>query len=235
MQNRQQRRSAKFNPNSNTNSTTEPVMKNNIWTRIKSWVSRSTKKVATFTKTFTARIGAAFKRVANSKAVKAIAFVVPSVRRFLKNCIVFTGVVLTVAGLLVAPLTTFVTLSALYVGFLGMAWAVGKLDAQARRGARWANIVLDILDVIGQAVVFTAEVGMAVLLVAANAGASIGLVLFKLALVTCVIAIDVVARKKVADYQTRVTAAMPDAQVEDFGTHAAVRGIDPFASASSSR
>lgn len=235
MTNRAQRRSAKFTNNSNANSTKEPVVKNNIWTRIKSWVSRSTKKVATFTKTLSARVSAAFRRIASSRVVKAIAFVVPSVRRFLRNCVVFTGVVLTIVGLLVAPLVTFMTLSSLYIGFLGMAWVVGKLDIKARQGARWANIVLDVLDVIGKAVLLTAEIGVGTMLLVANAGVSIGVALFKLALISCVIAIDVVARKKVADYQTRVTAAMPDAVVEDFGTHAAVRGVDPFAAASSSR
>ncbi len=238
MTNRSQRRAAKFNgtassgttktPNSNTNK--EPLVKNNIWTRVKTWFTKTAKTVATFTKGLVARVSAAFRRIALSKSVKAVAFVIPSIRRFLRNCVAFTALVLSLAGMIINPIATFLVLTGAYLGFLGMAWVVGKLDYAARRGSRAANIVLDVADVVAKAVVITLEVGMGVLLVVMNAASSAGLIVFKIALVGTAIGLDVVARKAAIDYKARVDAAMPDADITEFRHEA---GIDPFAVASS--
>lgn len=243
MENRAQRRQAKFNnsitPNSITpnSSTKETVMKTSIWTRVKAWVSGTAKKVASKARIVLSQLrsvlGRTVAEVRSNRVVKAIVFVVPSVTRFLNNVLAFIAIAFSITGLVIAPLQTFAALAAAYIAFKAMAWAVGKLDVSARRGSRVANIVLDIADVIGHAVtvVLQAAAGALVLANFIAAGPVVGTI--QAIIIGLFIALDVQDRKDSLERAQTVDELTPD-----FPRSAPVIpvspevGVDPFYHAS---
>jgi hypothetical protein len=237
MSKKQKARHTSYTADTANNSNKEkPVMKTSIWTRIKTWVSGTTKKVVAFARSLFTRtrtaLRTATKAIRNSRTFKAVTFAIPSVRKFLHNVMALFTLVAGVSGLAVAPVTTVAIFAGAFLGFHGLAFLVGKLDEAARRGARWANVVHDILDVVARAVVYTAEAFTAYVVVVTVATApSVAAVILTFAAVFPIV-IEIGMRAQAANYQERVDAAMGAQDDEDRFYEDMSEESDPFGPAS---